>query len=246
MNQSLGIIGIGAFGEFMLKYVTPYFNVVVFDNKRDLKPVTAIYNVKAGTLDDVCACDVVVIATPVPTLQSVADQIKSKVKKGQLVMDVASVKTLPTQILLKTLPDFVDIASLHPLFGPQSGKHGIHNLNIAICDVRGGRGACLEKFLKGLGLNTIPTTPEQHDREMAYVQGLTHMIAKIFVTMKLPPMQQTTKTFDLLQELVELVRYDSDELFRAIEKDNPYMAETKRGFFDAVQELESMLSKPAK
>jgi prephenate dehydrogenase len=87
----------------------------------------------------------------------------------------------------------------------------------------------------------IEATPEQHDKELAYVQGLTHLIGKVFVGLNLPEFAQTTKTYDLLKQMVEMVRHDSDELFRTIERDNPFAVKAKEEFFAAVAELEKKL-----
>lgn len=244
MKQSLGIIGVGAFGEFMLKHVTPYFDVCVFDAHRDLADILSLYHVRGGTLADAASCDVVVLAPPVKHIEVVAQSIAPYLRAGQLVMDVASVKVQPTEILKKILPDDVDLVGLHPLFGPQSGKFGIHGLNIAVCPVRGDRHSCVVDFLKQrFGLNVFETTAEEHDLQMAYVQGLTHLISKVFVSMKLPDIQMKTKTFSLLADMVELVRYDSEELFRTIQKDNPYVQKTKADFFASVRQLEEYLEK---
>ena len=34
-RQTLGLVGCGAFGEFMLRHLVPYFRVLVHDAKRD-------------------------------------------------------------------------------------------------------------------------------------------------------------------------------------------------------------------
>lgn len=243
MNKTLGIIGIGAFGEFMLKYLVPYFQTTIYDSKRDIALFANSHNVNiAATLDEICQCDVVIIAVPVRAIEGIVEQIKDKLRPGQLVMDVASVKCLPIEILSGQLPEFVDIVSLHPLFGPQSGRYGIHGQNISVIDVRGNRVDCVMDFLKArLDLNIIVTTAEQHDLQMAYVQGLTHMIAKVFKKIDMPEIVQQTKTFSLLRDMVDIVKNDSDELFLAIQRDNPYVDGTKQAFFNAVKELEISL-----
>jgi prephenate dehydrogenase len=154
-------------------------------------------------------------------------------------MDVSSVKIKPVAAMLEILPPGVSIVGTHPLFGPQSSKNGIAGSNIAVCEIRGGRGPGVARFCtEKLGLRTSQVTPEEHDREAAYVQGLTHMLAKIIVALDLPPMRFPTRTYELMQEMVEMVRYDSDELFRAIERENPFSEEAKKAFFAAAKELE--------
>ncbi len=242
MQQSLGIIGVGAFGEFMLKHIAPYFKVKLFDSHKDLAPVTKLYRADAVSLDEIALCDVIILSVPVRQMEGTLNIIAPHLKSGQLIIDVASVKKIPETLFKQYLPNDVDAIGLHPLFGPQSGKFGIHGFNIALCNIQGDRANCTIEFLqKNLGLNVYNTTPEDHDKQMAYVQILTHLVAKAFVKINPPDLVLTTKTYNLLCDMVELIRYDSDELFKAIQTDNPYAAETKEQFFKAMRELEDFL-----
>lgn len=245
MISGLGLIGCGAFGEFALRHLTPFFQVRVHDRHRDMDEIARRWNVEPSDLSGVAACDIVVPAVPVQQLESVCAEIAPLLRSGTLVVDVTSVKLRPTEILARMLPEGVDIVGTHPLFGPQSGKLGIAGLNIAVCPVRGERTACVSAFLRDrLALNVIETTPERHDRELAYVQGLTHLIAKIMVDIEVAEIKQTTRTYELLMQSVEIVRYDSDELFQAIESLNPFVGEAKDRFFEAARRLETRLRRP--
>jgi prephenate dehydrogenase len=239
MARTLGIVGIGAFGEFMLKHVAPYFDIRIYDSHRDLSGIAARYNVEALPLAEVAKSDVVVLAVPVQRLAEVVAQVAPDLRPGTLLIDVCSVKVRPTAALLKHAPAGVDIVSTHPLFGPNSGRNGIRDLRISVCNVRGRRLAEVCYFLRReLGLRTIVTTAEQHDRELAYVQGLTHLIAKAIVGMGLPEhMRQTTPTFMHLMDMVNVIRDDSDDLFRAIEAENPYAKAVKAEFLEQLQAI---------
>lgn len=242
-KQSCGIIGVGAFGEFMLKHITPYFDVCVYDAFRPLDDIAGTYQVRVGNLADVSACDFVIFAVPVKELEKSVAAVVPYLKSGQVVIDLCSVKCKPVDVLKRLVPPGIDIVSLHPLFGPQSGKNGIAGLNITLCNIVGDRLPCIEKFLtEKLALKTFVTTPENHDKEMAYVQGLTHMIAKVFVRMDVPEIHQQTKTYAHLNDMVELIRYDSEDLFLAIQRDNPFVKETTEKFFAAVRALEEKLN----
>jgi len=88
-------------------------------------------------------------------------------------MDVGSVKVKPAQAMREILPENVDAVGLHPLFGPQSGRDGIEGLKIAVCNLRGDRGACVARFCADvLKLRVFEVTPEAHDRQLAYVPAL--------------------------------------------------------------------------
>ena len=93
-----------------------------------------------------------------------------------------------------------------------------------------------------LGLQVFQVTPEEHDRELAYVHGLTHMLGKVIVALDLPKFRMTTKTYELIDQAVDYIRYDSDELFQAIERENPFAETAKKSFFAAARKLEEKLS----
>lgn len=241
-SSSLGLIGVGSFGSFSAKHLAPHFDLVLHDPAVDLAPLAKELNAKIGTLSEVASCDVVVLAVPVQRMRSCLSSVAPYLKPGALFLDVASVKIKTAASMLELLPQNVSLVGTHPLFGPQSGKNGIEGLNMAVCEIRGGRGKDVARFCsEKLGLRVTQTTPEEHDREAAIVQGLTHMLAKIVVALDLPPMKFPTRTYELMEQMVEMVRYDSDELFRAIESENPFSEEAKRKFFAAANDLEAKL-----
>lgn len=240
-RESLGIIGVGAFGSLMLEHLAPHFDITLHDARKNLVPAKGIM---VGDLAAAAACDAVVLAVPVQQMESVLQDIAPKLRAGTLVIDVASVKLKPVELMQKILPPHVDIVGTHPLFGPQSGKDGIKGLNIVVANVRGNRAGPVCSFLREkLGLNVFEATAEEHDRELAYVQGLTHLLAKVVVALDLPKFRFTTKTYDYMQKMVDMVRHDSDDLFMAIERENPFVGEAKRAFFDAARHLEDRLNR---
>ena len=135
--KTLAIIGVGAFGEFMIRHLAPFFQVMVHDPGRDLAPVEALYNVAPRDLETCAAADIVVLAVPVQVMEQVVTAIAPHVQPGALVVDVASVKMRPAEILERLLPAHADIVCTHPLFGPQSGGRGIAGLKVSVCNVRG-------------------------------------------------------------------------------------------------------------
>jgi prephenate dehydrogenase len=241
--KTLSIIGVGAFGEFMIRHLAPFFRVLVHDPDRDLAAVEASYNVTLRSLEACAAADVVVLAVPVQAMEAVAGAIAPHLSPGALVLDVASVKVRPAELLDRLLPAHVDIVCTHPLFGPQSGGRGIAGLKVTVCNVRGARDDCVVRFLEErLMLEVIRAEPETHDRELAYVQGLTHLIGKILIDLDLSGIRQTTRSFDLVMQAVDFIRDDSEELFRAIERENPYVSEAHLRFFEAARQLEKALA----
>jgi prephenate dehydrogenase len=243
-KESLGLIGVGAFGVLAAQHLAPHFDLVLHDAGFDATATAQSVKARAGDLKAAAGCDIVMLAVPVQKLRQVLADIAPLLKPDALVLDVASVKIKPVQAMIEILPPAVSIVGTHPLFGPQSGKNGIAGLNIAVCDVRGNRGEGVARFCtEKLNLRATVVTPEEHDHEAAYVQGLTHMLAKIVVALGLPDMRFPTRTYELMQQMVEMVRYDSDELFQAIERENPFAEEAKKNFFTAARRLEEKTSR---
>ena len=81
------------------------------------------------------------------------------------------------------------------------------------------------------------TTPHDHDKEVATVQGLTHLIAKVLQRMGPLPSRMTTRSFDLLVEAISMVKNAAPEVFDAIENTNPYSAGVRHRFFELAHDV---------
>jgi prephenate dehydrogenase len=238
----IGLIGFGAFGRLVAEHLAPHAALRVHDPF-----VTGAEFAQAGiagcSLAETAACPVVILATPVSSLAAIVQAVAPHLRPGALVLDVGSVKVQPAAIMRAGLPPGVDIVATHPLFGPQSAREGLRGLKIAVCPVRGDRAGRVGAFLRRvLGLTVIMTTPEDHDREAAAVQGLTHLIAKVLVAMEPLPTRMTTRSFDLVMQAVGMVRHDAPEVYHAIERENPYAGEVRRRFFELAARMDGELA----
>ncbi len=230
--NTVGIIGFGAFGRLMAAHLHPHVQLVICDPA--LCPQDPVRDhAHAGNAADAAGCDLVILAVPFRAMAQVLAEIAPRLRPGTIVMDVVSVKVEPVELMLQGLPGDVEIIGTHPLFGPQSAANGIQDLKIAICPVRGSSARRIGAFLRhALGLKVIFTSPAEHDRQLAVVQGLTHMIAKILVQMEPLPGQLTTTSFEKLMQSVDIVRHDSEDVFRTIERNNPFAEPMRQRFFE--------------
>ena len=238
-KKIVSIIGVGAFGEFMASHLYDHFDVMLCDPHRDLNAFADRATI--CSMEQAAQADYIVLAVPVKYLQNVVQEIAPQLKSGQVLIDVASVKCKPRDIITASIPDGVDYIGLHPLFGPESGKNGVEGLNVTVC----GQGDDLEdsiaNFLSDeLKLNVFQTSAKDHDQQMAYVQGLSHMIGKAFQNMNMPEITQSTHSFSLLQQMADNVKNDSDDLFISIQHDNPYSDMVRERFFESIRDLEKM------
>lgn len=225
----LGLIGYGAFGRLTARHLSAWFDILAHD------PATTEGDGMAAlvSLEAAAACPTVVMAVPVEALEVTLTAIRPHLRPDALVIDVGSVKVKPAQLMAEGLPEGVQVVGTHPLFGPQSARNGVAGLRIAVCEVRGTKDARrVAAFCRrALKLRVFQVSPEDHDREAATVQGLTHLIARVLLAMEPLPTRMTTASFERLMQAVDMVRHDSPAVFRAIERDNPFAAEVRERFF---------------
>ena len=245
---TLGVIGLGAFGRFMIRHAAPYCDVLGYDVNTP-SPETLRRDraeaVELAPLDTVAGADIVVFAVPLDSLEAVARQAAPHIKPGALVADVTSVKTRPLEMLGRLIPGHASLLGTHPLFGPQSGKDGISGLRIALCPVRidPARYYAVCDFLtEKLRLLVLKTTPEAHDREMAKVQAMTHFMSRALREIGLEPSPMATRAYEKLQEFASIVLSDSWDLFLTIENGNPHAGPIRRRLMDELGKLEERLA----
>ena len=234
-QKQVGFIGFGNFGRFIIPHLVPHFDITVFDHlplKKDVEQLGC----KWGTLQQVCEKDIVVAGVPVQFLENLLKEIKDYVKQGTLFLDISSVKVKPVELMKRYLHPKVEIIGTHPLFGPQSGKYGIEGLNLVVCPVSSKRtNLAINFFSKILKLNVLERTPVIHDKQMAYVQALTHFIGRAINEMDVPDVEQKTPAYQYLLDIKRNLGGDSMELFLTIEKENPYAKEVREQFMEELQ-----------
>lgn len=231
MSPQLAIIGFGAFGRLIARHLRDHLPICVCD------PVARTNDLPQVDLVAAARCPIVVLAVPLSGMEAVLHAIAPHLAPGALVIDVASVKIRPAQLMREILPDHAQIVASHPLFGPESARDGLAGHRIAWCPLRRNGHRRAAALLRHLGPRVLPTTPDGHDREMAVVQGLTHLIARSLSELGEMPDRLTTASFQRLTEAAAMVRDDSPELLRTILAENPHAAEIRHRFLAAATRI---------
>jgi prephenate dehydrogenase len=237
----LGLVGFGAFGRFAARHLREHFEVTACD-LRDLSSVASELGVGWAPLEEVAKCPVVVLAIPVQSYDDVIPVLAAGLSRTALVVDTASVKLEPLGKLARGLPAGVEVIGTHPMFGPQSGRGGIRGLKVVVCARPTPRSRRLRRFLsRELGLEVLERTPEEHDREIAHIQGLTHLMAKALRGLELPDPQLATIAYHHMLKIEENLREDSDALFLTIQRHNPYVRDARLALRRRLEELEEWI-----
>ena len=227
--KTLGIIGFGEFGKLAARELRDRFAVGAHDSNLEPQDITA-QGVMPLSLQAAAASDIVLITVPVQAMEDVIAAVAPLVRPGATVLDVASVKMLPSRWLALHMPETVHVVPTHPLFGPQSAAQGVAGRQLVICPLRGDQHLKVAQVGAEMGMRVRITTADEHDREMAFVQALTHLIGRSLSAMNIPDEMLKTQSYQHLLDLCGLIGNDSFELFTAIQTLNPFAREVTEDF----------------
>ncbi len=241
-RPTIAIIGYSEFSKLMIKHLSPYADVIVSSRQKHIDKQGLKF--KIVDFETALAQDIIIPSMPAQKLEGFFKANKKHLNPRALVVDVCSVKVKPVQVLKKILPKTNQILATHPLFGPASTPGNLKNLQIMLYPVRLKPEYYLKikEFIKSkLELDIVETSPREHDRMMAYVQGLSHYIGRLMQTMQIPEPVLTTNAYRDLLDMKRTQGNDSWELFQSIMLENPYALDVNAKFKQAIDELDSKL-----
>ena len=190
-----------------------------------------------GAPDD--AHDLIVVAAPLGASNGVLKALSEQRPCG-VVLEIASIKE-PLKGGIEALRAAgVDVASLHPLFGPSTnllaGKH------VILCDLGSDRANALARSLFTPTLATLSEVPlDEHDRLMAWILALSHLSNLAFAqaingsgvaaeTLK----RCASSTFERQTRIAADVVQESAELYFEIQQFNPHNASARAALSSAL------------
>mmetsp|Transcript_62314 Transcript_62314/g.140399 ORF Transcript_62314/g.140399 Transcript_62314/m.140399 type:complete len:629 (-) Transcript_62314:83-1969(-) len=248
-KQRVGIVGFGNFGEFMAKKLITDFQVFATAIEDRSEAAASAGVTWCETIQELVEqrLDVLVIAVSILSFEGVVRKVakcmassEAPGARGVLVVDVLSVKVHAKTTMLALLPEACDVLCTHPMFGPQSGKHGWGGLPFVFERVRLREARRCEEFLKWWGTQgcrMIDMTCELHDEVAAGSQFVTHFTGRVLARLGLQTTPINTKGFDSLLQLVENTCKDSFDLFFALYKFNPNSAQQLQSLEEAIADV---------
>ena len=171
--------------------------------------------------------DVIVVATPLAVSGQILSEL-ADLKPAGLIFDIGSLKT-PLRDGLQRLKDAgCRVASLHPMFGPETELLSARHLIFVDAGSEDATAAAKELFSATM-VDELDMDLDDHDRLIAYVLGLSHALNIAFFTAladsgeaapKLAKLSSTT--FDAQLLVAALVAQDNPYLYFEIQKLNKF------------------------
>lgn len=158
-----------------------------------------------GFGEGVAAADLIVLATPVDTLPLLAVKVLNRLEKGQVLMDMGSIKAELCEVTEQHARRG-RLVAVHPMWGteysgPAAAQHGAFTgRNVVICDREASDPdavACVERIFRTIGAPVIYMNGEEHDLHAAYVSHISHVTSFALANTVLEKEREEQHIFDL-------------------------------------------------
>jgi len=212
MATSVAVIGTGLMGGSLamaLQRHPDVGGVTVYDSSPSVREKASELPgcVVAGDIHSaVDGADIVFIATPAGSVVDVFTSISGSTKAGAIVSDLASAKSRITSAIDSLESSRASFVGGHPMTGSeQSGIEAARpelyeDCYYILTPTDGTDPSALEalhRFLTKLGARVITLDPESHDRAMAAVSHVPHLVAQLLMDMASRERERTKSVFKL-------------------------------------------------
>ena len=237
--------GAGKMGRWVARFlIEEKMDVLLIDtDAKKLEDSVRELNVEGtGKLSGAGNADCVVISLPIAVFEATAKELKGSLRKGQLVVDITSVKVMPVEAMHRQFTDCL-VLGAHPVFGP--GASGLKGHNVVLTPTTVNETALAEqarRFLEKRGARVELMAPAEHDRRMAVVLGLAHYIAivsgdTLLSQENLAGMEMVSGvTFRVLMTMISSVLSEDPSLYASIQTHLPELPLLQGIFVDRASE----------
>jgi prephenate dehydrogenase len=122
----------------------------------------------------IAQADAVIINVPISHTIELIHKLGHFFRPGQLMVDNTSIKTQPVAAMLQVAPEGVEVLGMHTVFGPTITELRRQNVIFTATARSGELAQEFEGIFYKHGATITHTTPEYHDRQMAFHQNLEH------------------------------------------------------------------------
>jgi len=245
--------GYGGMGRLFSKmFLTDGFDVVVAGpteaKGRKAEKELGVKYVRDNR-EAVAEADLVIITVPIRGTLDVIREVGPAMKGGSCLIDLTSVKAWPCEAMGRAAPKSAEVVGTHPVFGPTVGT--FRGQHVVLCKVRGSDWfGWLKKYLEKKGALVTVCTPEEHDKVMGVVQGLSHFmlfsagkaLKDLKVDMK-KSREMSSPVYQLILDLVGRLLAQDPSMYCEIQLENRNSAGVRKAFLEAAEELDNIISR---
>ena len=231
-NRNMTIIGgTRGLGRWIAEHMNKDFNITI-TSRDEASGKEVAEEIGVGYSNDnieaIKDADIIVFSVPIEHMVKTIEEVAPHAPEGSLLMDVTSVKTEPAEALMKYAPENAEILPCHPMFGPRVPT--LKRQIIILTPIENRSDSWLpivQGYLEKSDCEIVMTTPEEHDKYMSIVQGLTHFsyislastIRKLNINVK-ESRNFSSPVYTIMLDMVSRVVYQNPYLYYSIQKNN--------------------------
>lgn len=223
--------GTRGLGKWLAEHLKNDFNMRITSRDESTgKPVAEEIGVEynSNNIEAIKDADIIVFSVPIEHMVETIKEVAPHAPEESLLMDVTSVKTEPAEALEKYAPENVEILPCHPMFGPRVPTLKRQIIILTPIENRSPNWLPRVKdYLDKTECEVVITTPNEHDKYMSIVQGLTHFsyislastIRKLNINVK-ESRNFSSPVYTIMLDMVSRVVYQNPYLYYSIQKNN--------------------------
>lgn len=234
--MKIGVYGLGRFGSFWAESLAGTGNEVIAYSRSKHTPPKGV---RIGDEEEVLSSDLLFYSVAISSFCDVLQSTGKRIGKNTIAMDTCSVKKYPMEWMSLNIPNDIYTIGTHPMFGPDSGKNGLKGLPIVMCQMKeiDERYERVKDLFISMDLKVIEMSADDHDRDAAFSQGVTHFIGRVLKEMNLENKEIATKGYVSLLEIVEQTCHDPLQLFYDLQRYNPYTRDMRHSLRIALENV---------
>jgi len=248
--MKIAVIGAGKMGVWFAKFFdSKKHEVILADRKKEklekLKDLSV--DLTTNFQEAVCGADQIYLCVSINALEEVVKAISPVIHKGQVVMDICSIKEAPVKTMHRYIKE-ATVLGTHPVFGP--GSNGVKHKAYVLTPTDPKEHKFAEEFKKWLEAeeaHVFIMTPQKHDELMAVVLGLPHFLGLVACETLLEQknLSETKKvagtTYRMLFTLAEATALETPDLYASVQTNLQELGKIEDLFITKAQELLTLI-----
>jgi prephenate dehydrogenase len=246
------VLGAGKMGVWYAKYCRAKGDTVVLADRNAEKLAKLRDELDVETADfptAVKGADRVLICVSISSLEEIVKKIAPATHKGQVIMDICSIKKYPVDVMHLYLKDAL-VLGTHPVFGP--GSNGVAHKAYVLTPTNPEEEKCAEEFkvwLEKEEAHVFIMAPQKHDELMSIILGFPHFVglAACETLLEQPAFAESKKlagtTYRMLFTLAESVAQETPDLYANVQTKVPGLEKMEESFIDNAQQWVDLMKK---
>ena len=204
-------------GQFFASYFTNNgFEVTGYDSENKFSDKSIIKS--ESLIRAILNADYVLLCTPTRRTPEIIRLIAKEMKRGTYLIEISSQKS-KTAVSLSKMPSKINPICIHPMFGPGSKKiNGQNIISVPIRDAKNELAVARSLFS---GANFVTIDAVEHDKKIAVILGLTHLINLVFANVL-----SKDEKFSLTEKMAGITFKTQKILAQSILTESPELIET--------------------